>query len=355
MLGETAFSCPRPLLEQCVRERVTALHNVEIRSSTDVLGVSAADGRVNGVRILSRADGGAAETLAAELVVDATGRGSQLPRWLEELRYPTPHEERIKVGLRYTTVVARRRQHHVNGGSCVVVAADPPNPRGAAALAIGADRWLITLAGYLGESAGKSWDEMLEFAGKLPSRDLYTMMLDSEPLSEAVTFRFPHSQRRRYDRLQRHPAGIVAFGDAICSFNPVFGQGMTVAACEALALGQAARRLSLPDLWKSFYRQTRPIIDVPWSTAVGRDLKFPEVEGPRPLSWRFLSAYLDRLFEVAAVDSVVGEAFLLVMHLLAPPQSLLAPRVLWRVFRGASAEKRLKQFVPFGQPTGEHR
>ncbi len=334
MADTVAFTCARPLLEARIRERVRALPNVQLRGGCDVLGVVGTRDRVTGARILPRADGAAPEVLEADLVVDATGRGSKLPQWLTELGHHAPDEDRVTVGVRYSTVVARRRPSHADGGSCVVVATAPPNRRCGVALAIDAEHWILTFPGYLGESAGRTWEELLAFARQLPSLDLYELMRDSEPTSEVVTANFPHSQWRRYDRMRRHPDGIVAFGDAICSFNPIFGQGMTVAACEAMELGKAATRVPLSQLWRAFYRRTRPIVEVPWSMAVGNDLRFAEVQGRRTTGSRMLARYLDRLFSVAASDPVVAEAFLRVTHLLAPPPTILSPRVAWRVLRG---------------------
>ena len=334
MAETVAFTCARPLLEARVRERVRALPNVELRSGCDILGVVTGADRVTGARILPRADGAAPEVLDADLVVDATGRGSNLPRWLTALGYDAAAEERVTVGVRYSTVIARRKPSHAEGASCVVVAAAPPNRRCGVALAIDHEHWILTFPGYLGESAGRTWDELVAFARQLPSPELFELMRDTTPVSDVVTASFPHSQWRRYDRMRRHPAGIVAFGDAICSFNPIFGQGMTVAACEAVELGRAATRVPLPQLWRAFYRRTRPIVEVPWSMAVGNDLRFAEVEGRRSVGGRMLALYLDRLFAVAASDPVVAEAFLRVTHLLAPPPTLMAPGVLWRVLRG---------------------
>lgn len=334
-LGPGSFMCSRPLLERCVRARVSALPNVEVRDGTLVSGLLASAGCVRGVRVRPSVAGATEEALAADLTVDATGRGSKLPVWLEALGYAAPAEERLSVGVRYATVWARRHPRHADGGQCVVVAAAPPNRRCGVAIAVDADRWLVTLQGYLGEPVGGGWHGMVEFARGLPCAALYTLMQDSQPLSEVVTATFPYSRFRRYDRLKRHPDGVLAAGDAICSLNPIFAQGMTIAALSALELAQVLKTQPLPRAWPAFYQRYRSLLAVPWSMAAGNDLRFAELEGPRTRAGELLSKYMDRLTWVAGEDPDVAAAFLHVAHMLAPPTSLMHPKIVWRVARAS--------------------
>jgi 2-polyprenyl-6-methoxyphenol hydroxylase-like FAD-dependent oxidoreductase len=156
---------------------------------------------------------------------------------------------------------------------------------------------------------------------------------EAEPLSEIVTHGFPVNMRRRYDRLKRFPAGLLAVGDAIASFNPLYGQGMSVAALEAIelrrCLGRGDRRLA-----RRFFRATSRVVAPAWQMAVGGDLALPEVEGDRPLTLRLSNAYVERLLRVAEHDPLVAAAFNDVTDLLAPPQNIMRPRVLRRVLRG---------------------
>jgi hypothetical protein len=153
-----------------------------------------------------------------------------------------------------------------------------------------------------------------------------------EPLDDPVPFRYPASVRRRYERLGRFPEGLLAFGDSICSFNPIYGQGMTVASLEALALRDALRDGSA-GLARRFFRQAGRLVDVPWEIAVGTDLRFPHVEGRRTPKVRLINRYLSRVYVAAAADATVGTAFLRVVNLMDRPEKLLAPATAVRVLR----------------------
>ena len=160
--------------------------------------------------------------------------------------------------------------------------------------------------------------------------------------------RFPVSTRRRYERLRRFPAGYLVFGDALCSFNPIYGQGMTVAALEALLLRRllAVRPsgIGTEQLARRFFAGAAKVIDGPWSIAVGTDLRFPEVTGRRTPKVRFVNAYVHRLHRAATADPVLGAAFLRVLNLVDPPTRLLAPGIVLRVLRGSSRAGRPRPY-----------
>lgn len=328
-MGEVSISVSRPLLEGYVRRRLLALPGLEVLDSCDALGIELEAGRAKAVRLLRRADGSAEERIPADLIVDATGRGSRAPTWLRAAGYEAPEDERVEVGVGYTTVICRRKEEHLDGQRVVVIGAAPPNRRCGVAVALEGDRWMVTLVGYLGDHAPTTHDGLLDFARTLPAQDLYELLSCTEILGEPVTARFPHSQRRRYESLARFPEGFIVLGDALCSFNPIFGQGMSVAALEAEALG-ALLRGGADGAWRRFYPAAARIVDAPWSIAVGNDLRFEEVNGERTLAGKLIGAYLSRFVRAATVDAVASSAFLRVTHLLSPPGSLFAPRLAWR-------------------------
>lgn len=319
----------RPLLEGQVRARLRELSQVTLLERCDVVGIHAPDPRrVSGVRI-TRRDAQTSEVLLADLVVDTTGRGSRAPAWLSELGFEAPLEERVKIDIEYTTVTYRREPHHLNGAHAAIVAAAPPNRRSGVAVAREGNCWTVTFAGSLGERIVQTHQGVVDFARGLPDPILYDLVSSAEPLSEPVAARFPHSQRRRYERLGRFPQGFLVAGDAMCSFNPIYGQGMSVAALEAMAL-DACLREGAHELAARFFRRAAHIVDAPWQVAVGNDLRFPEVQGTRPFGSGLVNAYLARLQRAAHRDRVTARAFLQVMQLTAPPASLFAPALLWK-------------------------
>lgn len=326
----------RPLLEGHIRDRVRRLPNVSIHDGYEVVELIASSGVVRGVRVKLRESSIPVQSLAADLVVDATGRGSRLGNWLEGMGFERAEEEKVRIDLSYTTCTYRRNDADANGAKAVIVALTPPNRRTGVALAQEGDRWIVTLVGYLGEEPPASHAEMIDFARGLPSPALYELLRDAEPLTEPQRMRFPFSQRRRYERLDRFPEGLLAIGDTLCSFNPSFGQGMSVAARQALALRDCLQRAH-GSMWKQLFRASAKLIDTPWTIAVGADLGFPEVEGKRTLVGGLLGRYVRQLRRGAVHDPKLGAAFLRVAQLVDEPAALLTPALALRTLRANSS------------------
>ncbi len=320
----------RPLLETHVRERVLALENVHAKDDCDVLGLLGNAERIRGVRIRARSGAKPEHLIDADLVVDTSGRGSRMPEWLTALGLPAPEQENVRVDVGYTTCLYRRKPGHLAGQHGVIVAALPPNRRCGVAVALEGDRFIVTLAGYLGDHAPATHEGLVEFARGLPSHDIHELLRNAEPCSQPVTATFRDSQRRRYERLRRFPEGLLVMADAICSFNPIYGQGMSVAALEAELLDRCLRSGTFW-LWREFFARAAKIIDVPWSIAVGGDLGFAEVAGERTLASRVLGAYLLRVQRAAADDPRAALAFRRVVQMVAAPSTLLRPSLMARV------------------------
>jgi 2-polyprenyl-6-methoxyphenol hydroxylase-like FAD-dependent oxidoreductase len=305
----------------------------------DVAGLVATPNRrrVTGVRTLRRGAGGPGQVLEADLVVDATGRGSRSPAWLAALGYEPPEQEAVRPRITYASAVYRRRPaEHLGGDRVVIVAATHATRRGAAMLAMEDDRWIVTLFGYLGERPPTEPGEFADWAASLAAPDVHEVISSAELLQAPAPAHFPASVRLRYERLDRFPEGYVVTGDAVCSFNPVYGQGMTVSALEALALRDCLSD-GAGQLGQRFFRSAAKLVDIPWGIAVGADLGFPEVEGPRTPKVRMVNAYLARLHVAAGQDPVLGRAFLRVVNLIDPPERLMSPELAFRVMRGTRA------------------
>jgi 2-polyprenyl-6-methoxyphenol hydroxylase-like FAD-dependent oxidoreductase len=337
--GISGVGVSRPSLEAAVRARVLALPNVRAIEGCKAVGlVTAADkgqdnGRVTGVRLVRGQAGSVGETLMADLVVDASGRGSRSPVWLEEMGYERPAVEEVQIRLGYTTCYFRRQPEHIPGLNGVVVMPTSPNRRLGVLLAQDGDRWVVTIGGYLGDHAPTDYQGFLHFARSLPAPHIYDVIKAAEPLGDPVAYKFRANLRRRYEKVARFPDGYLVFGDALCSFNPIYGQGMTVAAVEAVALGECLAN-GHDELAKRFFAQASKIIDTSWSAAVGNDLGFPEVEGPRTPMLRFLNWYVGKVHLAAHNDARVSIAFLKVINMVAPPPSIMHPRIAWRVMKG---------------------
>jgi flavin-dependent dehydrogenase len=319
----------RPLLEGKVRERVKALSNLEIIENTVVEHlVTEKDGNIAGVRT-----GGG--FLEADLVVDASGRGSHAGHWLQDLGFEAPREERVEIALGYATRLFRRRPGDMGGRMAAVVPPTPDGKRGGVALAQEGDRWTVTLISHFQASPPLDLEGFREFAKGLHAPYLYEIVKDAEPIGEGIPARMPASVRRHYEELSRFPEGFLVFGDAICSFNPIYGQGMSAAALEAVALDDELRsvRTNKP-LYLRFFAAASRLVDIPWSIAVGNDLRMPETTGKRTPAVRFINWYVSKLHRAGHRDIACSLAFHRVANLMAPPESLMRPSIVWKVFRG---------------------
>jgi 2-polyprenyl-6-methoxyphenol hydroxylase-like FAD-dependent oxidoreductase len=331
-LGLRGVLCTRPFLEDRVRARVLALPNVGVRHAAAVgLIGSAADRRVTGVRIAP--DGAEECALAADLVVDATGRGSHTPVALTELGYERPAEDRVDIGIGYATRLFRLRPGALGRDVAIVQGGTPEHPRSGVVAAIEGGCHLVGLVGVLGDLPPTDAAGFAAFAETLQHPDIADALVEAEPLDDGVAVRFPASVRRRYERMAALPDGLLVIGDGVCSFNPVYGQGMTVAALEASLLRDMLARQRVPDP-RRWYRAVARVVDAPWQVAVGADLAYPDVPGRRTLQVRLANAYLPRLHAAAADDPVLAAAFARVVGLVDRPERLLRPDHVVRVAVG---------------------
>ncbi|MGY1711290.1 FAD-dependent oxidoreductase [Geodermatophilus sp. SYSU D00758] len=327
----------RPLIEDVVRARVLALGGVDVLDGWAARGLTASGerSRITGVRLRSERTPAEEHTLDADLVVDTTGRGSRSPHWLAELGYPPPAEERLKVDVHYTTRLFRRSPGDLGGDRNVLVDVPPGERRGGVALAVEEGRWLVTLVGMLGERPPADLDGFTDYAASLRSGDLHDVVTGGTPIGDAARAAFPAFSWHRYDRLRRLPGRYVVGGDAVCSFDPRFGQGMSVAITEALELRRVLDRHGLDQVGLRLLSATRWAVQDAWDLATGSALAHPGIVAPRPASWRLTNAYLQRLLPVAHHDPVVARAFIRVIGMLDRPQQLVRPRMLRRVLAGS--------------------
>lgn len=337
----------RPFLESHVRQRVGAIPNVALIDGYDVADLkSNADGsRVTGALVTLR-EGDETRVLTADLVVDATGRGSRTPAFLERLGYDRPVEDEVVVRLAYASQPLR-----IPAGAhreiLVLIGPVPGRPTGMALVACENCTWMITVFGMVGREPPADQAGMLRFIEDFTPPHVVSALRCAEPLGEVARYRIPSSRWRRYDKVRRFPVGLLVFGDAICSFDPIYAQGMTVAALQALALNRCLRR-GANDLAARYFRAAAKPIGVAWQLAVGGDLSLPEIQGPRPLLMRVTNRYVDRVQAAAETDTVIAERFLRVAGFEDPPASLMDPSVMLRLaaIKWQQARARQRQRMP---------
>jgi 2-polyprenyl-6-methoxyphenol hydroxylase-like FAD-dependent oxidoreductase len=273
--------------------------------------------------------------VSADLVVDATGRGSRTPVFLEGLGYGRPAEDEVVVHLVYVTQWLRIPPGMLTP-NLIIVSATQDRPTGMALFRHENDTWSCTMYGMLGVEPPRDREGTLEFAAEFAPGYVMNALRAGELLGELSHYRVPSNRWRRYDKMTRIPQGLLVFGDAICSFNPVYGQGMSVAAMEAIALRDCLRE-GEHDLPRRFSRAAAKVVAVAWQMSAGSDLAMPSVPGRRSLGMRLINRYTDHVLLAAESDLVVAERFVRVAQFIDPPAALMAPSILLRV---ATANRR---------------
>jgi 2-polyprenyl-6-methoxyphenol hydroxylase-like FAD-dependent oxidoreductase len=336
-LGWDAYAMSRPLIEFIVRQRVRQLDNITIREHCRALElVSSSDGAVvSAIRFENR--GGEAETLMAELIVEASGRGYLTSSVLDSIGRPRPEDTIIGVDITYATAVFAVPDDAPTDWKAVLTFDSPAEGGAAAVMApLEHNRWIVTLIGRHGEKPPGDRNGFLDFARQLRTPTIHNALRKAEQLGEVTRFGFPASFRRHFDRLDEFPRGLLPFGDAICRFNPVHGQGMSVAAQEASLLHELLqKRLGEPDplagLAVTFFAEAATLIETPWALAAVPDLAHTRTEGHRPEDLQQRLEFGAGLNRLAAQDAAVHKLMLEVLHLLKPQSMLQEPELVERV------------------------
>ncbi|MFV8755321.1 NAD(P)/FAD-dependent oxidoreductase [Nannocystaceae bacterium ST9] len=326
----------RPMLEACLRENLQARANVQLRFDTaiDEPIFDATSRSVRGVRL---AEG---EQLDADLVVDATGRGSKSPKWLEQWGFGRPKQQSVEVGLAYVSGMFEIPPGTVPHEAIMIYPRPPTRPnapahavnkRGGVAFHVEGDRWMVTQFGYHGDHAPTDLSAFRTWAGSLAEPDLQKALESATLIGELRKFTYPKQVRNLYEKLARLPGNYVVHGDAVCSFDPVFGQGMSVASAEAVAMRRVIAKKGVRP--RAIQLAFAKIIEDPWQLASAEAHLWTETQGWKPPGVALLQKFTHRMHDAAADDNEVYSAFLDVVHLDKRPTSLFKPRLLRKIMK----------------------
>ena len=306
----------RPLLESHVRQRVGAIDNVEILDGHDfVEPIAPTPQRVTGANIVDR-DSGAKRELNADLLVDAMGRSARTPAFLEGLGYGRPVAERSTTNANYTSLLMRIPDGIIKERMTFVVP-EPKKPTGGAFSVYEHDTWIFTLTRLADNEPPNDLTGMIRLATQFAPPGLLRALKRGEPISEISVFRYPGAIWRRYDQMDRFPAGFLVFGDAICSTNPIYGQGMTVAALEATALRDCLTEGN-GDLSRRFFAATAAHIGPMWASNQFNDLYMDNGDPDHAASKELLD-FREAVLSAAESSPAVTEKLYRSMNLVDPP------------------------------------
>lgn len=330
----------RDVIDDVVRRRVAAEPRIELIQDTEVLGLLGTSDRtaVRGVQVHSREGGewSAPYDIAADFVLDATGRTSQAPEWLVQLGYQAPKESVVDARTAYSTCVFDPPPDLVADWTCLLLQASPDNPRQGIINPIENGRWMVSLAALGGDRPPTDHAGFLEYCKSLRSMELYEVLKDATPVGPVYASGRTENRRRYYEKLDRWPDRFLPVGDGVCALNPSYGQGMSVAAPEAVAIDAALRRAGTFDgVAAGLRKSVKKVVDTAWELATSADLAYPWAESERDLKTKVAISYLYRVLAVSPTSKAASQVLLDINQMVAPPTAVFRPAVVAAVLRGA--------------------
>lgn len=335
----------RPLLETTVRQRLRANPRVTFLPKSEVVGLETnADGtQAVGVRIFSREDRSESR-LTADFIVDTSGRDSDAPRWLEALGFTAPEQTVVNSFAGYASRLYKAKPG-VNWKAMYVQTMPPYFPRGVVILPMEGDVWQVGLTGMAKDYPPTDEQGYMDFLASLPTQEPYELLKDAEPLSPIYGFRRSENRLYHYERLPHYLENFVVLGDSLYAFNPVYGQGISVAAMSALELGNCLREHTaqngdLTGLAMQFQQRVAEVLAFPWQLAISEDAHWPTTEGNLPAATptdKLMQNYLVNVLMAANSNPNILEAFYSVQHMMASPEIFFRPDIVMQVMALSNA------------------
>ena len=358
--GMITLFASRNLIEATVRELFHKLPNVDLREQTSVTGLGmTATGRphIDTVHVVPRA-AGEPTSIQADLVVDASGRASKAPDWLQELGITPPHETIVNAHTGYSSRWYQAPDQLPKEWWWKGIWLDlklPEQPLAGVLFPVEHNRWIVTLAGVSKHYPPKDEDEFTAALSQLRSPVLADAVRVAKPISSVYAYRKMANRFRRYEKWTARVDGFIAVGDSTCAFNPVYGQGMTTGTLSAGTLDECLKKYgpTHPELSRHFFKAQARVQADPWGLATGADFSLPETEGDRPRGARIVGPYMNALFMAAIEDMTLRRHVGEVLQMLKPPSSFFTPAVMGRIAKGVFRrwlQNKSEQSVPPALP-----
>lgn len=336
----TTWGCTRNLIENIIRQRLLNYTNLTFMEGHQVfeLLASSDNQEITGLRLKNSQ--GRELTLEATLTVNASGRNSKAIQWLQALGYEKPQEQSINSFLGYATCWYQcPSSSQADWKGITLMPKAPEFKRGGAIIPIEGNRWIVILSGIGGDYPPTDEPGFLEFARSLRSPDIYQAIKNAQPLSPVYGYRRTENHLRHFEKLARYPENFLILGDAVCSFNPVYGQGMTVAALGALTLKDCLLQqqqlqvdFNLKGLAHRFQKQLAKVNQTPWLMATSEDLNWPTTVGGETSSiMKLMSFYMNSVKSLSCCDPAIQQIFAEVVHMSKASSAFFTPNVMIRV------------------------
>ncbi len=338
--GLIAYLQSRPFLEFHIRKRVLQLPGVLEGCGCAAAGLQFDESRQRVTGVFATRGDARPELIPADLVVDCSGRGSQLPTWLDAAGCPRPPVSRVEVNVGYSTRIFRLPEGEPQWKALLMFGQPPKQSRLGVMLPVEGGQWMVTLGGEFRDYPPEDERGFAEFARSLYHPELFEKVSAGVPVTPISTYRFPAHIWNHYERLERWPEGLLVMGDGVCSFNPIYGQGMTVAALEAQVLQRClaeehgtGRNRNGRAMARAYYRGITAPVSAAWAMATGADLAYPEARGPRTRAGDWVGKYLGHVITMTCYDPEVLKEWVFVTNMVKPITAMFHPRIVGRVLR----------------------
>ena len=331
--------CHRSQFEWRVRQDVLSVDNILLNSGARVVGLMVAEegNRIKGVQYQAGSGKEDIKALEADLVIDASGRGTHTPKWLSEANIASVTEDEVRTQISYTTRRFRLPPSLKDSLDWKVLAIYPEPPhvkRGGMIYPLGNGEWMTTLVGFNGEIAPSDIDGYMDYAQSLPQPELYEVLKQSTPIGDPLNYRVPGSLWRRYDDSKQWPGNYAVVGDAVCSFNPIYGQGITMVLKDLQKLRALLERKEsdfTPATMTHLQKQIGKGKIIPWLMAASPDFMYTGTTGNKPPGVSIMNSYIKALMKLAGKDQDIHQRFIEAFTFLKSPAVLMTPSVIGKV------------------------
>ncbi|MCC3357186.1 NAD(P)/FAD-dependent oxidoreductase [Bacillus sp. REN16] len=337
--GYTTTLQTRPHLEWHINQYIKKDENITIRYNQTVKKYvfDKGENRIIGVELKN------GSIIYADLIIDASGASSFSYRWLTEQGVQVP-EEKVKIGLTYVSQIVELPDNNDRDWTIKLLYPDPPHEKMAGSLSkVEGNRYLATFIGYhniINDKDTLKENSLLALAEKLPKTDIFHELQNAQPLTGISIYKVPHITWRKIEKVKKFPSGLLMIGDTLCRIDPFFGQGMSIAVLEALALKDILQNQSQDNIAQKFHKKAAKIIAPIWNMVLTEDFRYSETTGKKPLGFPILQWYARNVFLLSAKDKNIYDSFIKVMNLKRPMTILMQPLIVFAVLKKGLTKKR---------------